>query len=144
MTSKERLMAKAFVSKQFPAAPERVWEIIRHYNGMPAWHPAVKESVIEGSGVGAIRELTFQDGATVRESLDEYDEEARTYSYSIKETSLPVRGYAGSMRVKADDDSNAIVEWTSTFEPEGIPEAEVVNGVESFYTAGLDHLASLL
>ena len=41
-------MARVYISSVINAPANRVWSLIRNFNGLPDWHPAVAESYIEG------------------------------------------------------------------------------------------------
>jgi hypothetical protein len=36
-------MAKVFESSVIPAPVDKVWELVRNFNGLPEWHPAIKK-----------------------------------------------------------------------------------------------------
>ena len=40
-------MARVYVSSVIEASPERVWERVRDFNGLPRWHALIRESRIE-------------------------------------------------------------------------------------------------
>ncbi len=40
------MIAKVRTSAVIQAPPEPVWAIVRDFNGLPGWHPAVAESMI--------------------------------------------------------------------------------------------------
>ena len=63
-------MPKAYSSGVVPASADSVWEVVRPFDGLPAWHPAIESSEItSGSAgeVGAVRRLTLGDGGVVVE-----------------------------------------------------------------------------
>ena len=41
-------MARSYASAVIPAPAEQVWELVREFNGLPDWHPAIASSEIEG------------------------------------------------------------------------------------------------
>jgi hypothetical protein len=98
---------------------------------------------MEGSGVGALRTLTLQDGGRFIERLESIDENARTSSYRILISPLPVDGYVSTMNVKDLGSNRCEVEWSSTFKPKGTPEADVKNLIEGIYSMGFDGLKKL-
>ena len=128
-------MAKVSKSARIGRPAGEVWALIRGFNDLPKWLPGGATSTMEGEGVGAVRTLVGH--GQVKERLDAYDEAGRTFSYSIVEGTLPVAGYASTMRVIAEGDDACIVEWWSTFKPDGAPEAEVVADIEALYDRGL-------
>ena len=48
-------------------------------------------------GLGAVRTITFNDGAEVVERLESLDDAGRRLSYTILESTLPVEGYVASL-----------------------------------------------
>jgi mxaD protein len=60
------------VTIKAPAA--KVWALVGDFNGMPKWHPAVKESKIEEKDGSTFRTLTLQDGGTILERLKGKDD----------------------------------------------------------------------
>ena len=77
------------------APVEKVWEVMRDYNGMPSYHPGIKHSLIEdgrpSDQVGCVRRLTLGEGF-VREVLLCMDDLNHVFTYEIIEGTLPVRG----------------------------------------------------
>lgn len=99
---------------------EKVWKLVRNFNGLSTFHPAVKESRIEsgdGETVGSIRHLTLDDGY-VREKLLLLDDSAHALDYSIIEGTIPVENYKAGMRLKVDSTKkHTICEWWADFDP---------------------------
>jgi hypothetical protein len=52
---------------------------------------------------------------------------------------LPVESYVSTIKVTGSGEAST-VEWTSTFDPKGMPEDEAKNVMSSVYAAGLDGL----
>ncbi len=68
-------MPKVFVSTVINAPIERVWRVAGDFNGLPAWMPGMKDSVIEpgktDKEVGAVRKLSMAGTKDVlRERLE--------------------------------------------------------------------------
>lgn len=142
-------MAKVYVSAVIAAPVDRVWARIRDYNGLPAWHPMVAASAIEGgkaaNEVGAVRALTLQEGGTVREELLAFDEPGRSVTYNILEAPMPIRGYVSTLRLHRVTDGNAtFAEWSSEFDVTSGPEAEMVAAIAEVYRVGFDSLKKLV
>src|SRR5690606_22153429 len=72
------IVARTYVSTVLPIAADRVWEVVRDFNGLPEWHPAIERSEIEGGGaadsVGSVRRLQLSGGGVVRERLVALDD----------------------------------------------------------------------
>jgi len=137
-------MASVSMKTEIAAPADAVWDAIRDFNGLPKFVAAIATSTMEGTGVGAVRTLTFGDGGQVVERLESLDEPARTLSYSIVESPLPLTDYLSTMAVRDLGGGRCELAWSSTFEPAGAPEAEVRQIVEGVYTGGFEGLKALL
>ena len=66
-------MPRVFVSSVIDAPAARVWERVRDFNGLPRWHPRIRESRIENGEppdkVGCVRDFNLQNGDRIRERL---------------------------------------------------------------------------
>jgi hypothetical protein len=119
--------------------------MIGGFNELARWHPAVvkSEEVKDKSGV-TTRRLTLSDGGVIVAELEEHDDKARTYSYSVIETPLPVAGYHVRLHVRElADGYSCTVAWTSEFEASGAPESDAVKLIRGLYEAGFDNLRRL-
>jgi hypothetical protein len=112
-----------YISHVIDAPVEKVWEIMRDYNGMPSYHPGIKNSVIENEWpsdrIGCVRRLTLAEGY-VREVLLCLDDRNCVFTYEIIEGTLPVRGYVAGVRLHRITDGNrTFAEWWADFEVVG-------------------------
>ena len=138
-------MAKVQVEITLHVPASAVWNMIGGFNELARWHPAVvkSEEIKDKSGV-TTRRLTLNDGGVIVAELEEHDDRARTYSYSVVETPLPVAGYHARLHVRESaDGSSCTVAWTSEFEASGAPESEAVKVIRGLYEAGFDNLRRL-
>ena len=133
-------MAKVSMSQNLSATASAVWEAIGKFSTIDSWLPPIASCEADGDAVGDMRKLTTGDGAVVHERLDSIDEGARTYSYSITDSPLPLSGYQATISVAEGGEGSSVVHWSSEFDPVGAPEAEVVAVVEGIYQAGFDAL----
>ena len=137
-------MAKVSMQTIIHASADEVWNTIGDFNGLPKFVTAITKSAVEGSGVGAVRNLKLQDSDTpIIERLERLDEKARTLSYSIIKSPLPLADYISTMEVRSLDEKRCELTWWSTFEPRGIPEAEALKIVEGIYSMGFDGLKEI-
>lgn len=155
-------MLTASLKAEYPVAPAVVWERIGEFASLADWHPMVTIATVEGSGVGAVRTVTWSNGATLVEKLTEIteidvvdDENAcavrgepggrGVIGTVIVETSLSIVNYASQLRVEqGPDPGTSIVTWSSTFEAEGIDDAEAVEMMTDYYKEGLSALATIV
>jgi len=134
-------MTKVTVATKLMAPAEEVWRIVRGFNALPQWHPAVESSILEDGG--HLRRVKLSDGAEITEQLEKFDGEARTYTYTIVASALPLTDYRSTITVQREGEKSTI-EWSTTFRPLGVPETEVSRSLEQFYQTGFDNLRKLL
>jgi len=136
-----------YISDVINAPIERVWSIMRDYNDMPSYHPAIKGSIIEGGlpsdQVGCIRRLTL-DGGFVRERLLCMDDRNYVFTYEIIEGTLPVRGYVAGVRLhRVTQGNRTFGEWWADFEVVGADREEIVARIgNDVFAAGFKAVAS--
>jgi hypothetical protein len=131
------------MSQDLNAAPQEVWEVIGGFNALPDFHPMVKASRLEEGGT--VRCLTLPDGARLWERLLHFDEEKRTYSYSIERfegLSLPFRNYRSSFTLKdGPKPGTSTLHWQGTAEAApGARKEDAVAFVEAVYKGGFKGL----
>ncbi len=131
-------MANASASVRIPASADKVWQLVGGFLSLPDWLPFIAKS-LPGEG-GRLRHLTTQGGQEISERLESFDNQARTYSYSIAEGPFPVTDYLATLKVSADGDQAALVEWSGSFTPDGISEAEAETLFLGVYQGGLEAL----
>ena len=94
-------MVKVYISSVIDAPADRVWAAIRDFNALPKWHPAIKDSHVEGGlpsdRVGCIRNFNLKDGGNIREQLLTLSDYDYNYTYSILESPLGVRNYIATL-----------------------------------------------
>ncbi|MFI9759278.1 SRPBCC family protein [Streptomyces sp. NPDC051963] len=130
-------MATTTVSLDLPQSPDRVWQLIGGFGSLPDWLPYIPHSEL-GEG-GRTRRLTNQDGGVIVERLQAFDHEARTYSYAIEQAPFPVTGYLSTLSVHAvpGRPEASRVEWSGSFTPAGVSDAEAEELFHGIYTDGL-------
>jgi uncharacterized protein YndB with AHSA1/START domain len=114
-------MVKVFTSSVIDAPAERIWALIRDFNGLPRWHPAIADSRIEqnhpADKVGCIRSFTLKDGGRIREQLLALSDYDLSVTYSILESPMGVDNYIATLRLTPVTDGNrAFAEWTAEFD----------------------------
>lgn len=122
-------MPKPYSSGVVPASAAEVWELIRPFDGLPAWHPGINFSQLtqgqEGM-VGAVRRLVLSDGAVVVERLVVLDDEQRSYTYEFVENPFGVRRYVSTVQVAdVTDTGSAFVQWWAEYDADGDAEAQL-------------------
>ena len=132
-------MAKTTVSIEIPASADAVWQLMGGFDALPDWLPFIPKSVVtEG---GRVRSLTTSDGGTVVERLEAFDNRQRSYSYSIIQAPFPVVDYLSTIAVVATADNNITrVEWSGSFTPVNVSDADAEALFSGIYRDGLQAL----
>lgn len=146
-----------------------VWDAVKQFDNLHGWHPAVEATDADGNDKGAQRTLTFDSGATIKETLKKFDNEGMSLMYAIDEMdvvatvtddhgdeydvpAVPVRNYKSWIKVEAVD-GGAEVSWTGKFfrvyngnhhAPAEISDDAAENAITGFYQAGLNSAKSKL
>jgi len=133
-------MTKVSMSTDLNASADQVWQMIGRFNALPDWHPAVEKS--ELTEAGQTRRLSLVGGGTIVEKLEKVDDNARTYTYSIVDSPLPVSNYTATIKVTGQGDGSTI-EWSSEFDPAGASPEDAMKAIQSVYQAGFDNLRKM-
>ncbi|PXW95589.1 polyketide cyclase/dehydrase/lipid transport protein [Sphaerotilus hippei] len=131
-----------------PAAT--VWALVRPFDALQAWHPAVESSrATQGNEPGSVRTVRLKGGGELEETLETWDDAQMKYSYRLKAggAALPVTNYSATLRVSADGE-RCQVEWRGAFyrgypnndPPPDQNDEAAVRAVTGVYRAGLDQL----
>jgi mxaD protein len=140
---------------QIKAEPAKVWNMVKHFDGLKNWHPAFAVSdIVSGSDgkLGAIRSITIKDGPSFTEELLAMNEPGMAFTYSVIESPLPLDRYLSTMSVKSDGAGGSIVTWVGQFSrknprsqpPEAENDAAVLGLITGAYQAGLQNLKKLM
>jgi mxaD protein len=129
---------KVVVEEQVAAPADRVFSVIGDFGGLEK-NEMIKEFSVKGSGVGAVRSITLANGGVIEERLEKHDEAARTFTYAIinEQTALPVKNYVSTVVVTPAGANASTVNWSSTFEPVGLPGEQVQQIIAGVYKGGI-------
>lgn len=139
-------MARVYVSSVIGASAEKVWELVRDFNGLPKWHPGIRESRIEDAlpadKVGCVRNFHLQDGANLREQLLGLSDYDMSCTYSILESPMALTGYLATLRlIPVTDGSRCFIEWSADFECDPDEESALVREIGTgVFQVGFDAL----
>ena len=140
-------MTNVVVKDTINAAADEIWKTLSSFRDVEKYIPLVKSSTVEGSGVGAKRTCIIPSESGGEEKIEEevqsFDNDAKTFSYSITSSPMPLENYLSTIKVKDLGNGRCEVEWSSTFEPKGMPEEEVVKMINDIYVAAIDGLKKL-
>lgn len=132
-------MANTTVSIEIPASVDQVWQLMGGFDSLPDWLPFIPKSMV--SEGGRVRTLTTSDGGTVIERLEAFDNRQRSYSYSIIQAPFPVVDYLSTIAVVATADNNITrVEWSGSFTPVNVSDADAEALFSGIYRDGLQAL----
>jgi hypothetical protein len=141
---------KVYVSSVINAPIADVWAVVRNFNSLSEWHPAIRDCRIErqqaADQVGCIRILQLQGGGAVRERLLELSDREHCYSYSILEAPFAVTDYVATLQLlEITDGAKTLGVWSVEFQaaPEEVENLRAMLARDVFQ-AGFDGLNSHL
>jgi hypothetical protein len=126
------------------APTDRVWAVLRDFNGHDRWHPAVATSAIErgysSDKIGCIRRFRLADGGELREQLLALSDLEQSFSYCLLDTPIPLFNYVAHVRLlPVTDGDRTFWHWECRFTTRAGEEARLVAMVgEEIYQAGFD------
>ena len=121
---------------------DRVWALLRDFNGHDRWHPAVAKSTIErgqsADRVGCVRRFFLRNGSELRERLLTLSDLEQTFCYCLLDTPIPLFNYVAHVRLApVTDGDRTFWEWRCSFSTLKGREAEMTRMVgEEIYDAG--------
>ncbi|MFB8757700.1 SRPBCC family protein [Streptomyces nigra] len=125
-----------------PVPGDTVWQLIGGFDALPDWLPYIPVSDLREGG--RVRVLTNEEGGVIVERLERFDDDARSYTYSIVDAPFPVTGYRSTLTVHDGHGTGSRVEWSGTFTPAGVSEEEAVALFQGIYRDGLAALKQTL
>jgi uncharacterized protein YndB with AHSA1/START domain len=139
-------MARVYVSSVIDAPIAKVWERVRDFNGLPRWHPRIRESRIENGEppdkVGCVRDFRLQNGDRLREKLLGLSDYDYFCTYTILESPMPLTDYVATLRLTpVTDGPRTFIEWSADFDCAPDAAAELVAGIgNNVFQGGFDAL----
>jgi len=124
--------ATSTVTIHVPA--DAIWQVISDFGAAGQYLAGVVDCTVEGAGVGALRTLTSADGSAIVERLETLDAASQRLSYALL-TDTPFTNCLTTMAVRDLGSSQAEVEWSATFEADGLPADEARDMLEGALTA---------
>jgi hypothetical protein len=123
-------MPRVIRSTIVDAPTDRVWDVVRDFNGYARWHPAVQTSTIArrepADEVGCVRRLQLADGAEVEEKLLTLSDLEQSCSYCLLETTVPLFNYVAHLRLlPVTDGDRTFWSWEARFTTRRGEEAEM-------------------
>ncbi len=129
---------KVVVEETVAAAADAVFAVIGDFAGLER-NEMIKDFTVTGSGVGAVRSIVLANGGVIEERLEQYDAQARSFTYAIinEQTALPVAQYSATVVVTPLDAHSSRIHWAGTFEPVGISDAQAETVLGGIYKGGI-------
>lgn len=119
------------------AGADEVWKLVGDFVGFIQALIADTDDAhvaVEGEGIGMVRKVTVGRDVAV-ERLEAYDEENWRTSYSMPVTGpFPMTGYFSTMQLTPVAGGGCELDWTGTFEPDGVSEDIAAEAVRNVYT----------
>lgn len=114
-------MVKVFESAVIGAPVEKVWEVVRDFNGLPVWHPAIEKSEIEegraADSIGCVRNFYLTNGDNIRERLLGLDDVKHRCDYTILKSGMPLTDYHAVLSlVPITDSDETLAMWSAEFD----------------------------
>ncbi|TPQ29042.1 SRPBCC family protein [Methylomonas koyamae] len=147
--------AKESVTIQAPVA--KVWEAVKNFDDIGHWHPDLKAAEGDGKNQsGGTRKLTFQNGESIVEELDYYNDAEHEYSYRLKTENvkaLPTSSHTVDLKVAHGDSADSTVVTlksrfyrgdTGNTPPDNLNDAAAVEAMARFFKDGLNGLKAKL
>mgnify|MGYP001820742962 CR=1 FL=1 len=139
-------MARVYQSSVINGSAEKVWERVRDFNGLPKWHPRIRDSRIEealpSDKIGCIRNFNLQNGDNIREQLLGLSDYDMFCTYAILESPMPLTEYVATLRLTpVTEGERCFIEWSAEFSCDPAQEGDLVNGIgTNVFLAGFDAL----
>ena len=139
-------MTKVFESSVIPAPVDKVWELVRNFNSLPEWHPAIEKSEIENGeapdSVGCVRNFYLTNGDNIRERLLALDDVNYRCDYTILKSGMPLTNYHAAMNlIPVTEEDHTLAVWSATFDTAPENEKELVETVgKGVFLGGLQAL----
>ena len=110
-------MIDVSVKDTINASADEVWSVVGAISNVERYIPMVASSKVQGSGLGAKRTCVVankkgEESGKIEEEIVDFDNDAKTYSYTITSSPLPVENYVGTVKVTARNDSECELEWS--------------------------------
>ena len=116
-------MTRVFCTITIDVPAEAVWLLLSDFGAACQYLFQVIDCRVEGSGIGARRTLTSTDGSTIVEQLNSLDELNHRLSYTLL-SDTPFGNCVTTLAVFDLGSNQSQLDWSATFEADGIPTNE--------------------
>lgn len=131
------------VKKTTNASVEAAWQEIGDWCGISTWHPAIekcKKSIRDGV---AYRTLFLKGGGEVFEKQIEFNNSAKSYSYIIEKSPLPIQNYSAEMKAIKNGTGSTLI-WKARFDAKGATDEDAKKTISGVFEAGLNSIVDRL
>ena len=132
------MLTKQAITKKLDTSTEKAWNAIRNIDGLDRWFPIIGSCRVEGSGVGALRNMELEQGGEIVDLIEAIDGDRQRLVYLRTISPFPVTHYRGTVEVFDSYDGRAIVSWTIDFESAPEDSAGVADLVKHAIADGID------
>ncbi len=133
-------MAEIKVTKVIDVKAVDVWNAVRAIGGLDRWFPVIAKCRVEGQGVGAKRVCELANGVTLFEKVEQIDDVAKVFKYSITKSPLPIRHYLGTVQVRDAGTGKTEVTWSARFDVGDTQRDEMVGMLNGAFADGIQGL----
>ncbi len=105
-------MAEGKAEVTIARTPEDVWALVGQFEGLDTWMPGIDSCEMDGD----VRKLQTM-GMEIHEQLKGRDESARSISYSIVQSPMPLEHHLATITISPDGDGSRL-EWTYEVRPD--------------------------
>jgi len=138
-------MSKVKVSKISEAIVnlnvEKVWEKLVDFGGTEKFVPElIEKTIVEGSGIGAVRTIYLKGGGEIIEQLTSIDPGKLEMKFIILSTPMPVFNYEGVFTVVSQEENKCNVQFESIYEVSVEQKEEMNSIIKNFQETFLSNL----
>ena len=120
-------MADGKAEVTIAGSPDDVWKLVGDFGGLAEWMPGMESCEVQGD-VRVIKTM----GLEIHEKLGSRDDAARTISYSIVQSPMPLEHHEATITVTPEGDG-AHVTWAVEVRPD-----EMLGAFVPIYQQSLD------
>jgi hypothetical protein len=125
-------MPEVHKTRDFDKPADEMWDLIGDFHGLHKWSGAEPSESIED---GTARKFQIGPTTLIERLVEEGD---RSYTYSMDDGGLPVKGYVSTISVLDRGDGKCTVDWVGKFDPADPDNEEgAVQIITMIYEGGL-------
>jgi hypothetical protein len=138
------MRTKQAITKKLNVPTAQAWNAIRNIDRLDVWFPILATCQVEGTGVGAHRYMTLEEGGKITDLIEEINDAEQRFIYLRTESPFPVTHYRGTVEVFDSYDAQAVVVWTIDFDSDPEASAPVADLVKNAISDGIDGMEQYL